>query len=105
MWLDLYGCHTCCLKKGHFNAENAFQALGYVTLLLKFRQVYYYNFYSQKKSDILKGQKSSVDSAKSETHALYAQPALIVKVIVMKQHMSKNSIVLPLCKKANCHSK
>ena len=45
-----------------------FQALGYVTLLLKFRQVYYYNFYSQKKSDILKGQKCSVDSAKNETH-------------------------------------
>ena len=61
-----------CPKKGHFNAENAFYALGYVTLLLKFRYVYYYNSYSQKKSDILKGQKCSVDSAKSETHALYA---------------------------------
>ena len=61
-----------CPKKGHFNAENAFYALGYVTLLLKFRYVYYYNSYSQKKSDILKGQKCFVDSAKSETHALYA---------------------------------
>ena len=26
-----------CPKKDHFNAENAFYALGYVTLLLKFR--------------------------------------------------------------------